>query len=107
MWKENYGKILTSAGTAIILAVFWAFYGLIVTAIEVRAEQWIENRLEERAAEFNAEVKTQLSDTTSQLEQTQIQLKGTRSQVDILQRSLEQNTKLLELLIRQTAPINE
>lgn len=104
MLKENWGKIVSSVGTAVVLAIFWAFYGLVVTAIEVRAEQWIENRLEQRAAEFNELVKEQLSDTTSQLEETQIQLKGTRSQVNELQKALDQNNSMLEILIRQTAP---
>ena len=97
MLKENWGKIVSSVGTAVVLAIFWAFYGLIVTAIEVKAEEYAKDII-------NEVVEGKLVETTKQLEQTQIQLKGTRTQVNELQQSLEQNNRMLEILIRQTAP---
>lgn len=97
MLKDHFGKILSSVGTAVALAIVWAFYGLIVTAIEVKAEEYAKEII-------NEVVEGKLVETTRQLEQTQIQLKGTRTQVNELQQSLEQNNKMLEILIRQTAP---
>jgi len=94
MWKDHFGKIISGVGTALTLTIFWGGYSLLIAVAEVKAEQFVDTIMKQRAEQFNAPIK-------SELEQTKQQLRNNREQIDQLTQSLEQTNQLLQTLINQ------
>ena len=99
MWKEHRGKVMPSVLTAIILAALVGFYGFILEAVEAKAENWVQKRMDERIVRQNAIIDGKYGKIEARQNATGIKVDAIEKQFIELNKNL--NAIILQRAIRR------